>query len=115
SDRLAANGPACFCKGEHVGQTRAGMLGIGERINGRNPSILGELFNIALGKSPDHRPVDHSTEHSSRIFDRFSAAELEFVCAEKNPLPPKLANANFKGKASESGRIGKEYRPGMVG
>ncbi len=47
------------------------------------PLYLAEIHHIALGKYPNDRSMDHSSQDTGGIFDGLSTAELNIIGCEK--------------------------------
>ena len=85
------------------------MLGVRERIDGRDAAEFRELLDIALRESSDDDAVQHSSHHARGILDWFAAAELNVVAGEEHHRSSQLAYPHFKGHA-RAGRGLREHQ-----
>ena len=105
---------ALFLEGEDVGEDLAGMLVVGQGVDGRDAGELGEFLDIGLREGANDRAVDHAAEDARGVFDWFATAELNVVRAQKEGLTAEFADADFEGDACAGGRFREEQRPGLV-
>ena len=112
---LAGDGAALFLIRENIGDDLAGMLGIGQRVDGGNVGVLGEILYIALREGANDCAVHHATEHAGGVLDGFATAELEVVRVEKHYAATKFADAGLEGHSGSCGGFGENHRPRLAG
>ena len=83
-DRFAPDRPALFLECENVRKDLARVLLVGQRVDGGNAGVAGELFDVALGVGTEDCPVHEAAQHTGGVFDRLAPAKLNLVRRKKN-------------------------------
>ena len=113
-DDFAGDGATQFLVGKNVGEDLAGMLGIGQRVDGRDSRPLGEILDVALRVGADDRAVYHSSEHAGGVLDGFASAELKVVGVEEHHVAAQFTDAYLEGDAGACGGFGENHRPRLA-
>ena len=90
------------------------MLLIGQRIDGRNAGERREGLDIGLLEGPDHRAVDHPSEHAGSILDRLTPPELDLAGGEEECVATQFPDADFEADARACGGLGKKKAPAFT-
>ena len=113
-DRFALDGTAFFLERENVCQDLAGMLVVGQRVDGRNAGKFGEFLHVLLRKGADDRAVNHAAHDARGILDGLAASELDVHRAQKHRRAAQFANAHFERKPRARGLLGKHQGPRLA-
>lgn len=100
--------------GEEVGEDLAGMLLVGEGVDGGNLAVFREINDIALGKGTDDGAVDHAAEDASGVLDRFAATELDVVGGKEKDVTAEFADADLEADAGAGGGLGEHEGPAFA-
>ena len=113
-DDLALHRSERLADGLEVGQDLAGMLRIGQRVDGRDPAQPRKILHVFLGKRPNHRPVQHAPHHPRRVGDRLPAPELDVVGGKKHHVPAQLPDPDLETDPGPRGRLAENEPPTLV-
>src|SRR6266404_8074251 len=91
------------------------MFLIGQRVDGGNVRVPGELFDLALCESTKHDALDHSAQHPRGIFKKLTTPKLKLTRSQEKRLAAQLANAYLERNSRARGRFGKDHRPDLAG
>src|SRR5208282_2544685 len=103
-----------FEDGEQIRQNLAGMLGVREGINRRDPAIVSESLNIGLCKGPDHCSVKQAPKHSRGVDDRLTSSKLNVAGGKENYTASHFPDPNLKTDAGPSRRLAEQHGPGLA-
>ena len=81
---------------EQVGKDLAGMLFIGQSVDGRDPAKVRKLLDVTLCKRADHRAVKHPPHNPRRVLNRFAAPQLDVVSREKHDIAAQFSDTDFE-------------------
>ena len=91
------------------------MLVIGQRIDGGDAAVLGELHHILLRKGADDGPMNHAAHHTGSVLDRLTTAELDVGAGEEHDLTTELTHADLEAHACACGGLREDQRPLLAG
>ena len=114
-DDLAGDGASRFLEGENIRDDLAGMLGIGQGVDGRDAGVMREILHVALRVGADDCAVHHAAEHAGGVLNGFAAAELEVIGIEKHHAAAQFADASLERHACAGGGLGEDHCPRLAG
>lgn len=97
-----------------VRQNLTGMLFIGQRIDGGQSAVLRKLLDVRLRIRPDHGSVNHASEHTRGVPDRFAPAQLRVGTTEEHDAATQFANPYLKADSRTCRRFVKDQRPALI-
>ena len=95
-DCFAFDRAAMLNKGLDIRQQLAGVVVVRQAIDDRDLRIFREAHNLIMAKRPNHHHIDHTGDHSRRVFHRLAATQLRIVWGKKDSVAAKLRHARFK-------------------
>ena len=98
-----------------VGQNLAGMLLVGEGVDGRDAGKPCKGFDIGLLEGADNGSVDHPTKDPRGVFDRFPATQLDLAGGEEEDIAAEFADTDLETDARAGRGLGEEETPALAG
>ncbi len=92
-----------FPKGEEISQDLAGMLFVGEGVDGWDSAVFSEFLDVRLGKGADDGSLEHAPHHAGGVFDGFATTELNFAGGHEDRVTAELADADFEADSGAGG------------
>ena len=89
------------------------MLIVGQCIDGGNLRKFRELLHIRLGKSPNHRAMDHPSHHPRRVPHQLTPAQLNLRRTKETGNPSQLPNGHLKRDPGPGGGFGEDQSPDL--
>ena len=114
-DALALPGTESFLNGQQVGEDLAGVLVVGEGVDGGDAGVVGKIDHVLLGEGADDSAVNHAAEDAGGVLDGLTAAELDVDTGKEHGGAAEFADADLKADASTSGGLGENERPLLAG
>ena len=84
-------------EGQQVGESLAGMVQRGQRVDDRDLGGRRQLGDVLVRAGADDDRVDVAREHPGGVADRLAAGELHLVGAEDDRGRPQLGDADLEG------------------
>ena len=113
--RAAADRPALFLEGHHVGQHLAGMRAPRQPVDHRHRGMAREFGHRLVVEDADHDRVDIARQHARGVGQRLAAAELHFLRGQQHRLAAELAHGDVERYARAGRRLVEDHRQRLAG
>src|SRR3954452_19328680 len=111
---LAGDGSALLDKSKNITQDLAGMVFICEPVDYGNARMRSKPLDNVMLERTDHDDVNHTRNHPSRIFHRFTASQLGVPRRKINRCASELVHACLERHPGTSRVFVKNHRKGTV-